>query len=271
MRRDSHGRATGAGHGPSREGRPAAKAWLAAAAALVIAGPAGATVLDFDWTRDAGVVVPTTSPSDIPSDYGDRVTGPSVAVPGGQFLYTEAGEGYTPNVGIDIAGGGATATDPQARLWALSFGDLRNVVFGEAASQVLTVRLTAEPGFEAALYGFDLAGYPQRDWTIASVQVWAGASLLFEQRDAFIRGAAGPDPAHTAFAFSSPLVGAELLIRIDYSNLAPSRQDNIGFDNLRFGQLPPSPVPEPATAWMMLAALLLGWLRCRDGAAPTGA
>jgi len=247
--------------------RPAARALLAAAAALASASPACATLLTFDWTREpaSGDVAPTVSPSDIPGDYGDNVTGSSVAVPGGTFLYGQGGEGYTPNVAIDIAGGGATPTDPHARLWALGFGDLENVVFGLPASQLLTVRLQAEPGFEVALYGFDLGGYPGSDWLIDSVQVLAGTSSLFAQSNALIEGA-GPGIRHTAFEFAGPLVAGELLIRIDYSNLAPSRQDNIGLDNLRFGQLPPSPIPEPGPRWLLSAGLLLGWARWRRAA-----
>jgi hypothetical protein len=41
-----------------------------------------------------------------------------------------------------------------------------------------------------------------------------------------------------------------LLIEIDYSNLAGGQQDNIGIDNIRFGQNPPAtapPIPEPST------------------------
>ncbi len=239
----------------------------AAAAALALAGPAGATLLSFDWTRDpsTGLVAPTVSPSDIPGDYGDNVAGPLVAVPGGSFLYTAGAEGYTPNVTVDITAGGATATDPHARLWAQGFGDLQNVVYGLPNSQALTIRLSADAGFEAALLGFDLAGYPGTDWVIHAVQVLDGTSLLFEQTDVLVLGA-GSGVRHTAFEFASPLVAAELLLRIDYSNLAPSRQDNIGLDNLRFAQLAPSAVPEPATPWLMAMGLMLGLARrCRAG------
>jgi len=100
--------------------------------AATLAQSAAATVLGFDWARDpvSGSVVPAVSPSALPSDYGDFVTGAAVAVPGGSFLYDEAGEGYTPNVWLDIRAGGATATDPRVELWAVGFGDLENVVFG---------------------------------------------------------------------------------------------------------------------------------------------
>ena len=46
----------------------------------------------------------------------------------------------------------------------------------------------------------------------------------------------GPGDRHTSLGFAGGLLGSELLIRIDYSNLALSRRGNIGLDNLRFGQ-----------------------------------
>jgi hypothetical protein len=239
----------------------------AVGALAAAAGPAGATLLTFDWTRDSfsGAVTPTASPSDLPADYGDRVTGAAVAVPGGSFLYDERGEGYTPNVVVDISGGGATATDPRVRLWVDSFGDLRNVVFGAPGSGFMEARLVADPGFEAVLHGFDLGGYPGSDWTIDSVQVLAGATVLYAQADALIEGnTAGA--RHTPFDFATPMVAPELTIRIDYSNLSTGRQDNIGLDNLRFGQTPPGatpPVPEPGTAWLLAAGLAWGWRRVR--------
>lgn len=222
---------------------------------LALAGaPAAATILSFDWTRDSGVVVPTVSPSDLPEDYGDFVSGPSMAVPGGVFSYGEAGEGFTPDVALDIRAGGATPTDPNVALWALSFGDLENVVFADPASGFMEVTLTANAGFEVALHGFDLAGYPSADWVINGITISSPTATLFSQSSVLVEGGAGT-VRHTEFSFASPLVASQLVIRIDYANLTPSRQDNIGLDNLRFGQTPPR-VPEPGSAVQALGALL---------------
>ena len=48
-------------------------------------------------------------------------------------------------------------------------------------------------------------------------------------------------------------ISYELLIQIDYGNLAGGQQDNIGIDNIRFGQNPPAVVPLPA-AWLLFGS-----------------
>jgi hypothetical protein len=218
--------------------------------AIVLAAPSAATVLTFDWTRDpsTGSVVSTASPSALPDDYGDFVSGASVAVPGGSFLYGAGGEGYTPNVTVDVYAGGATPGAPRVELWSLGFGDLENVVFALPTSSFLEVALSADPGFQVALHGFDLGGYPGTDWVINSVEVLDATASRFTQASVLVEGSGVVQ--HTAFAFSTPIVAPQLLIRIDFANLQPSRQDNIGLDNLRFGQSPVV-VPEPAFAWLL--------------------
>ena len=44
----------------------------------------------------------------LPGDYGDHVTGAVMAVPGGFFTYGEGGEGFTPDVSLDIYSDAAT-------------------------------------------------------------------------------------------------------------------------------------------------------------------
>jgi len=232
------------------------------AVSLTLVVDAGqATVLTFEQTRDpiTGQVVPTTSPSLVQADYGDFVTGPSVAVPGGAFAYVQAGEGFTPNVAVDLFAGGATSSDPGTRLWRLEYGDLVDVVYTVPGSGSLNVLLSADPGFDVLLYGFDLAGFPRVDWTIDGVEVQSGSTTLFSQVDVLVEGNAS-GPMRSSFVFGTPLAGPELLIRIDYANLASGQQDNIGFDNLRFGQSPPG-VPEPGT--ILLLGLGLAGLAAR--------
>jgi hypothetical protein len=216
-------------------------------------GDAWSTILLFDQMREGGVVVPTVSGNDVPQDYGDRVAGPIQTVPGGKFTYGEAGEGFTPNVVVDYRGLAAADVN-QASLWRESFGDLVNVVFGNQNSGSLRVLVTADQGFSALLYHFDLGGWPNTDYTIAAVRVLDGAALLFSQTNVLVEGNTS-GPRHTSFDFAEPLRGSALVIQIDYSNLAGTLQDNIGIDNIRFGQDPPG-IPEPAGLLIFAGGLI---------------
>lgn len=247
---------------------------LAAAGAWSgLAEEARATVLVFDESRDAATgttVVSTTSGADIQQDYGDRVTGSPMNVTGGQFTYGNAGEGYTPNVTVDYYTGNVQTTP---RLWASQYGDLTNVMFawapvsGAIASGSLNVRLNADPGYAALLYHFDLGGWAN-DYTINAVSVADGATTLFSQSNVLVEGDAN-GPGHSAFDFTTPLSGQQLVIQIDFSNLAAGIQDNIGIDNIRFGQLPPAPVPVPAAVWFLGSGVgaWLTYARRRSGGA----
>lgn len=249
---------------PQRHPTPARRVGLTGllGGLLLIASPAPATILTFDQQRDAAtgsLVGPTTSGGVLPADYGDRVSGPSMVVPGGLFSYGEAGEGFTPNVTLELFSSGATATDPAVRLWEAGYGDLVNVVFSEgpgtAGSPILNVLFTADPGFVVDLHGFELAAFGNAALTIAAVEIRADAATLFSETNVVVAGAASV-PGRTTFAFATPYSAAELLLRIDLSNLAPGIQDNVGLDSIRFGQTPP-PIPEPGTAALLLAGLAL--------------
>ena len=224
---------------------------------------ARATILRFDEQRDAAtqtIVGPTTSGGRLPGDYGDNVTGPVMAVPGGFFTYGDGGEGFTPRISLEIYGDGGPS-DPRIALWQTGYGDLVNVILadgpGVAGSPELNVLFTAAPGFEVDLYGFDLAGFGS-DYTIAGVEVLAGAVPLFSMSDVLVEGDL-VGPRHTSFDFATPLSAPELLLRIDVSNLPAGSQDNIGLDSIRFGQ-----VPEPGTAALLLGGLTMLGLR-RNG------
>jgi hypothetical protein len=216
-------------------------------------GDAWSTILLFDQMREGGVVVPTVSGNDVPQDYGDRVAKSVQTVPGGKFTYGEAGEGFTHNIVVDYfatAGPGAN----QVSLWQESYGDLINAVFGNQNSNTLSVRLIADESYSALLYHFDLGGWPNTDYTIAAVRVLDGAAPLFSQTNVLVEGNTS-GPRHTSFDFAEPLRGSALVIQIDYSNLAAGLQDNIGIDNIRFGQDPPG-VPEPAGLLIFAGGLI---------------
>ena len=233
--------------------------------ASLLAQPAHATILLFDQQRDTAtqtVVGPTTSGGRLPGDYGDEVTSSLIAVSGGFFSYGDGGEGFTPDVVVDIFTSTAVAGDPGARLWQAGYGDLLNVVYGQGpgigGSPELFVRLSAASGYAVDLYGFELAGFGS-DYTIAAVEVLAGSLALYSAANVLVEGDAS-GPGHTSFAFAGPLSAAELLIRLDLSNIPSGIQDNIGIDSIRFGQTPPGTVPEPAlpaaAAGLMLALAL---------------
>lgn len=236
---------------------------------LVLAPPAAATILTFDQVRSAAAgnpVEPTVSGREVPLDYGDRVASGVMNVPGGQFTYGEAGEGFTPNVSTEFFSGAAAPAGPGVSLWQDSYGDLVNVLFANNASGFLAVRLTADPGYQVGLFGFDLGGWPSADYLISSISVMGDAALLFALTDVRVEGDFS-GPRHSPFAFADGLFANELLLTIDFSNLADAQHDNIGLDNLRFAQTPLGPpgpggdppisaVPEPGTLSLMSLALL---------------
>jgi hypothetical protein len=243
--------------------------WIAAlfAAGLLLSGfinSVQASIIEFDQIRDSnGAVVPTISGRAVESDYGDRITAAVMNVPGGQYTYSNGGEGFTPNIVSDFFAGSATPNSPGVGLWRDRYGDLINVLIGNNNSMSLNVLLAADAGFDVLLYNFDLAGWPAADYTISGVRIMDGVDILFSQLDVLV---AGDDigPGRTSFDFPSPLAGNELLIQIDYTNLPGSQQDNIGIDNIRFGQNPPAPIPLPAT-WLLFGsgAVVFAILRYR--------
>jgi hypothetical protein len=214
-----------------------------------------ATVLIFDQSRSATgtLVVPVTSGASVPQDYGDRVAQSPQTVPGGAFTYGEDGEGFTPNV-VAAYFTDSDTTAPRVALWQADYGDLMNVMFGLSDSGALNVGLTADAGFDVLLYHFDLGGWSHADYTIAAVRVLDGATPLFEQSNVLVQGDA-TGPGHTAFDFPTPLNGSDLRIRIEYGNLAAGQQDNIGLDNIRFGQTPEPAAPAVLGLFTAAAAL----------------
>lgn len=219
------------------------------------------TILLFDQARDAGTqttVGPIESGGTLPADYGDHVTGAVMAVPGGFFTYGEDGEGFTPDVTLDIFSAAATAGSAAVNLWADGYGDLQNVIFadgpGTAGAPMLSVRFTAAPGYVVDLHGFHLAGFGE-DYVIAGVSVMAGAATLFSAANVLVEGDSS-GAGHTAFAFDTPLSAQDLLLQVNVSNLPAGRQDNIALDSIRFGQTPPAAVPEPAVVLMLLGGLV---------------
>lgn len=251
--------------------------------ASIAATPAAATILTFDQVRSAaagGPIIPTVSGQDLPPDYGDRVAAGVMDVPGGQFSYGETGEGYTPNVSITFFSGAASPVGPGTSLWRDGYGDLTNVLIANNASSFLAVRLSADPGVQVGLFGFDLAGWPNADYVISGISVSGAAGLLYSLADVRVEGDFD-GPRHTAFAIDGGLFADELLLTIAFGNLGAGQHDNIGLDNLRFGQTPPpdpapgggggtSEVPEPGTLPLLALAALGAWRARRTGPRSAG-
>jgi hypothetical protein len=212
---------------------------LIAAAALAMApAAASATVLTFDVT--GGV----SNFENVDQAYGDNVA----AAVNAAGTYGVGAEGFTPNVTVAY---GAPGEDPA--LWTTSYGDLTNILFNDAdGDTTLTVRFTAAAGYLVDLYGFDLASFVNAGQTIQGLTVRdVGANVtLFSQGSTAISGA-----THNAFSFATALSASDLELVVNLTGLGGA-SDDIGIDNIRFGQSAiPTGVPEPQ-AW---ALMILGF------------
>jgi hypothetical protein len=158
--------------GGNASGMPARKlAWALIAGGLCVS-PVRATVLTFDTALPNG--------SAVPPGYGQRVTATSQD----GFFYGAAG-GFTPNVTVSY---GPVASD--VHLWNLDYGDLQQVIYRETeGAGILEVTLAADPGYQVILQSFDLAGWPNADYIINSVQVIdAFEAVVFARSEVLIEG-----------------------------------------------------------------------------------
>jgi hypothetical protein len=196
---------------------------------------ASATILTFD---EAGGV---TNSEALDQTYGDRVTmSPDVLGHG----YGVGAEGFTPNVLVSY---GAAGEQPD--LWTTGFGDLTNIYFNDTDNDTtLTVRFTADSGFLVNLYSFDMASFVNAGQTIQGFTVRdVGAnSVLFSQGSTLISGS-----THNNFNFATALRANDLELVVNLSGLGGA-SDDIGLDNIRFGQSAVAAVPEPATWALMI-------------------
>jgi hypothetical protein len=196
-----------------------------ALASFVTVGSAAATLLIFEPAGENFQALDQA--------YGDRVA----ATHQDGFIYGGAG-GFTPNV--TAAYGPIPPALPA--LWTVGYGDLLNVLFeNKDAWGILEIKLAADLGWLVNLSGFDMAAW--RDvGPIRSLRVMnAEGDLLFDEADVAI-----PFSGHVSFAFDPPLVGRSLTIRFDSGNLG-SHSDDIGIDNIKFGQQQSPTSVEPET------------------------
>ncbi|CAG7856420.1 hypothetical protein MCAMS1_00891 [biofilm metagenome] len=229
---------------------------IALALACLFINDSHGSILTFDQFRNAsGSVVPTISGNGPESDYGDNITGSPMNVPGGQYTYGNGGEGFTPNISVDFFAGNNNVS-----LWQGGYGDLTNVLIGDNNSNSLNIRFIAEPGFAVLFYGFDIGGWFNTDYTINAITLTNGSATLFSQNNTLVEGNFS-GPRHSSFQFGTPFSSTELVLQIDFSNLSGSQHDNIGVDNVRFGQQKLSEVPLPGAFFLFFSGMMAIALR----------
>jgi len=165
---------------------------------------------------------------DVDQGYGDRVTGSVM----GNFSYGGT-DPFTPNVTVSYG-----ANDPA--LWTTGYGTLTNVLFEDTDNTgVLTVTLTADPGFRVNLHDFKLAAYTtafSSDPSISRIEVTdsAGNAVFVSENQTVSR------TSSSSLQFEPPLSGSSLTIRVDARNLG-ELNDDIAIDDIRFSQTTGSP------------------------------
>ena len=181
------------------------------------------TTLDFAGVSAAG----------LNSGYGDYVDGPAAD----GFMYTGTG-GFTPHVSVAL--GAETDTGSAGLLpWGSGYNDLQNVIYGAilGGSGVahLVVTLSADPGHLATLESFDLG-----NWGVAvnlpyvRVLNETGA-VLFEDLAVDLNANTSPDERN--YVLNPAPQGKVLTLLVSVSGLG-NIADNVGIDNLTFGELP---------------------------------
>lgn len=159
---------------------------------------------------------------DLDPNYGDRITSATM----GSFSYVGAGS-FTPGIVADYL--------PSASMVHTIdyYGLLQHVIYKkEFFATPFEIQLTADPGQEVRLLGFDLAGYSPSDYTVNSVKVLDALSgELFSELNFHIAG------ERTRIDFSgAPLRSSQITIQIDSTNLGSS-SDNVAIDNISFEQV----------------------------------
>jgi hypothetical protein len=213
---------------------------LGAVIALGAAAPVSATILTFDVAGGVSNFKPLVQ------TYGDNV----VASPDGNgHSYAFGSEGATPNVTIQYGTPGEAPA-----LWTTGYGDLTNIYFNDAdGDTTFTTTFTADAGFLVDLYSFELASFLSAGQTIMGLTVTDldTMNVLYSQGSTALPGSG---QGHLDIDFGSPLSANRLALVIDLTGLG-GVSDDIGMDNIRFGQRLETvgAVPEPASWAMMIA------------------
>ncbi len=159
--------------------------------------------------------------------YGDRV----VATPdenNNQYnIVPGMGFGLTPNVLAEYSGG--IMAGP--RLWTIGYGDLTNIYYNETDfDSLLRITLTADPGFEVGVFGFQMAAFGTNP-PVPGIDIRdCDGNVLWAVGSTVISGT-----SHNDFEFADGLFSNQLTINVDLSGLG-GNSDNIGIDNIHIVQ-----------------------------------
>lgn len=244
-------------------------------AALCFNTPAKATILTFD-IFDPRYTLSELYPEGflVNQEYGDRVTGSPMSLGTTTFHYGFGAEGVTPNVQVSYGPFSIFTGGPS--LWRYDYGDLQRILYQGSTNtgvgndyDYLEITLFADPGFDVLLYGFDLGGWFQTGYTINGVAVYNSQlnlffpdqNRIFHDPNALVQGSG---PSHSSYSFGTPLRGNVITIFIDANNLGAT-SEQVGIDNIRFGQdaAATASIPEPASLILTAAGIALLALRRR--------
>lgn len=202
-------------------------------AALLAAGHAQATLLNFDGVWDAARQ----------AGYGDRVSGIGTG-------YGAEG-GATPNVTMAFV---PLSTTTPFTVYRNGYGSLSNALGHGNFDVPSEIRFTADPGFEVLLSSFQLGGWSASAYP--NSRVW-----VTDDRGAVLWDtglATWPATTTRSYSFAEPLRSTGTL------TLHINDLGDLGLDNVVFSQV--AVVPEPQTWALMLGGLAaVGLLKGRAG------
>jgi len=157
--------------------------------------------------------------------------------------------GWTPSVVVDYQADGA----PTRYRWWDEYSDLTGVAYYEVdMTSEISVILLADAEYEVELAGFDLGSFAG-ELLLRSVSVMdLSGAILFQELDVMVPEADSEE--HLRFCQIPPLSGRQLAIVVDVGGLG-ARSDELGIDNIRFGQILDSPGSTTA-AWCDLDVVL---------------
>ena len=79
----------------------------------------------------------------------------------------------------DIDGSDPQSAPSDFNYWNLNYGDLVDVAY--LAQPVTSITLTAAPGTQVRLFGFDMAGWPNMNRTLDSLRVTNESNTVFSR------------------------------------------------------------------------------------------
>lgn len=222
-----------------------AKYLISTAVVALMVTPLSATILTFD-DNDG-----TTNAEGISQAYGDNVSTAANA----EGTYGVGAEGFTPNVTLSYGQGAELPL-----LWTTGYNELTNVLYVEPDGiTTFTLNFVADTGFVVDLFDFDLGNFGGAV-TLQNVQVFGDdGTELYASGPVMVPGAGG-----SSISFAPNVSSSSLTLFLDLTGLG-GNSDNMGLDNIRFGQaadLLPEPVPAPAGLGLLgLAIFGLAGLR----------